>query len=97
MIQDLLNTEIETLKEKFASQVTDPAHKEALIRMTTDLTRLPIKMMAGEDVSLLVASLKAVAAMRGVSFSLQTSAAVQQAWTNIITKVVSAALVGAIA
>lgn len=91
-IEDIVKEEVSKLTDSINSQINDPAQKAAIVAMTTDLAMLPIRMARGEDVSVIVASLKAEAAMRGVASALKAQAAVQQAWINIVTKVIMTAI-----
>lgn len=94
-IEDIVKEEVNKLTDSINSQITDPAQKAAIVAMTTDLAMLPIRMSRGEDVSVIVAALKAEAAMRGVASAMKAQAAVQQAWINIVTKVITSVLVAA--
>lgn len=89
---DIVKEEIEKLKGSLEGQIKDPAQKLAIAAMVQDLAMLPMRMARGEDVSVVVASLKAEAAMRGVATAMQAQAATQQAWFNILTRVIGAAL-----
>ena len=91
-IEDIVKEEVKNLTDSLNSQITDPAQKAAIIAMTNDLAMLPVRMARGEDVSIIMSSLQAEAAMRGVASALKAQAAVQQAWINIITKVIFTAL-----
>lgn len=91
-IEDIVKEEVNNLTKQINSQINDPAQKAAVVAMINDLAMLPIKMARGEDVEVITASLKAEAAMRGVASALKAQAAVQQAWINIVTKVIVAAL-----
>ncbi len=91
-IEDIVKSEVDNLIKDLDSQITDPVQKLAIATMTADLAMIPIRMARGEDVTHVMASLKAEAAMRGVTASLKAQAAVQQAWMNIIFKILTAAL-----
>lgn len=91
-IEDIVKDEVAKLIHDLDGQITDPVQKAAIAAMTTDLAMLPIRMARGEDVTFIVASLKAEAALRGVSASLKAQAAMQQAWMNIVYKVVAIAI-----
>lgn len=90
--EDIVKEEVSKLTDAINSQITDPAQKAAIVAMTTDLAMLPIRMARGEDVEVQMAVLKAEAAMRGVTSALKAQKAVQDAWMNIITKVIIVAL-----
>ncbi len=92
-LDDILKDEVDRLKSTLEGQINDPAQKAAIAAMVNDLAMLPIRMARGEDVSVQLASLKAEAAVRGFSAVLKAQAATQQAWMNIITKIIGAALV----
>jgi len=91
-IEDIVKDEVNKLTESLNSQITDPVQKAAIIAMTADLAMIPVRMARGEDVSALMASLQAEAAMRGVTNALKAQAAVQQAWINVVTKIIFTAL-----
>ena len=93
-IESLIKQEIDDLRQGLENQITDPVERTAVAQMVSDLAMIPIWMSRGEDMTLLVSNIKAEAAMRGVSFTIKSQAAVQQAWSNILTKVVSAAVSG---
>ena len=95
-LSKLIKDELDTLVGKLEGQITDPAQKQAIINMTRDLAMVPIFLARGEDVSLILDNLKAEAALRGLTLSLKAQAAVQQAWINVLSKIVMGALVGAI-
>jgi len=96
-IKDLVKSEVADFLKTMDSQVHNPAERAALARMATDLSMLPIRMAAGEDVSLLFKSIKAETLLRGDAFSLKTQAAAQKVWINIITKIATAVIAGALA
>lgn len=91
-IEDIIRDEINAAKHTIESQITDPTQKAAILAMTHDLAMLPIRMAKGEDITLLMASLKAEAALRALSVSMKSQALVQQIWINIVTKVIGVAL-----
>lgn len=91
-IKDIVKTEVDKLITSLEGEIKDPSTRAAIARMTNDMALLPVRISQGEDVSVLFASLQAEAAMRGVASSLKAQALVQQAWMNIITKVISIAL-----
>jgi len=91
-IEDIVKAETELLIATLQGQIDDPAQKLAIAQMTADLAMIPIKMARGEDTTLLFQSLQAEAALRGVTVSLKAQEAVQQAWMNIILKIIAAAL-----
>lgn len=91
-IEDIVKEEAQKLIVSLESQVSDPVQKAAIAAMTNDLAMIPIRMARGEDVSLLLQSLQAEAAVRGVGATLKAQAAMQQAWINVITKVITVAL-----
>lgn len=91
-IKTIVSEEVNKLMASIDGQVTDPAQRAAMVRMTTDLADLPRRMALGEDVSLLFDSLKAEAALRGHAFAMKAQAAAQQAWVNIIFRLATAAL-----
>lgn len=91
-IEDIVKAEAQKLIDALEGEVNDPIERAAVAAMTNDLAMLPIRMARGEDVSLLVQSLKAEAAARGVAVSMRAQAAMQQAWINIVVKVLSATL-----
>lgn len=89
----IVKEEIDKMVSSLQGQISDPAEKQSLALMAIDLANLPIRMARGEDVSLLLDSLKAEAMLRGVRTSLKAQAAVQQAWTNILIRIVTTALI----
>lgn len=91
-IKDIVKDEVAKLVTSLEGEITDPATRAAVARMTNDMAMLPVRMAQGEDVTVLFASLQAEAAMRGVATSLKAQKLVQQAWINILTKVISIAL-----
>lgn len=88
-ITQALKEEIEVLKERALKEITDPVQKAKLAEMTADFAMLPIRMARGEDITLLAASLKAELAARGVASTMKLSAMAQQAWMNIVVKVLT--------
>lgn len=95
-IEDIVKQELAGLKGQLESQISDPAEKAAVYAMTQHLAMIPIRLARGEDVTIAVKNLQAEAALRGVSLSMRAQAAVQQAWMNIIFKILGTALVAAI-
>lgn len=91
-IKDIVKDEVNKLIVSLEGEIKDPGTRAAIARMTNDMAMLPVRMSQGEDVSVLFASLQAEAAMRGVAASLKAQTLVQQAWINILTKVISIAL-----
>lgn len=91
-IKLIVKEEVDKLVASLEGQIQDSATRAAIVRMTNDMAMLPIRMSQGEDVTVLFASLQAEAAMRGVAASLKAQALVQQAWINILTRVISIAL-----
>lgn len=91
-IEIIIKEEVDKLVASLDSQISDPAQKADIAQMTIDLASIPIRMARGEDVSLLLDSLKAEALMRGVRNSFKAQAAAQQAWMNIILRIVTIAL-----
>lgn len=91
-IEEIVREEANKLILNLQGQIDDPALKAAIAQMTTDLAMIPIRMARGEDTTLVFQSLQAEAAMRGVSVSLKAQEAVQQAWMNIILKIIATAL-----
>ena len=91
-LETIVKEETEKLIATLNGQIDDPAQRLAIAQMTTDLAMLPIRMARGEDTRLVFQSLQAEAAMRGVSASFKAQEAVQQAWMNIILKIIATAL-----
>jgi hypothetical protein len=91
-IKQIVKEEVDKLVASLEGQIQDSATRAAIVRMTNDMAMLPVRMSQGEDVTVLFASLQAEAAMRGVSASLKAQTLVQQAWINILTRVISIAL-----
>jgi len=91
-IEDIVKDEVNKLITSLDGQVTDPVQKSAIIRMTADMAMIPIRMARGEDVTNVINSLKAEAALRGVTNSLKAQAAMQQAWMNVIIRIITTAL-----
>lgn len=91
-IEEVLKEEIANAKALIANQITDPVQKQAVLAMTQDLAMMPIRMAKGEDVSFLMDSLKAEAALRALSISFKSQAIVQQIWMNVVTKIIGIAL-----
>ncbi|MCB1712908.1 MAG: hypothetical protein KDH96_10635 [Candidatus Riesia sp.] len=78
------------------ANMTDPAQKLALAQMTNDMAMIPIRLARGEDVTLLIKSLQAESMLRGLTLALKSQTAVQQAWMNVIVRIISTALVSAV-
>jgi len=91
-IEDIVKAEADALIAKLEGTIEDPEQKAAVAQMTADLAMIPIRMARGEDTTLAFQSLQAEAALRGMSASLQAQKAVQEAWMNIIIKVIATAL-----
>lgn len=91
-IDDIVKDEVGKMVIDLNHQISDPVQKAAIVAMTADLAMIPIRLARGEDVTNLLASLKAEAAIRGVTASLKAQATVQQAWMNIILRIVTTAL-----
>jgi hypothetical protein len=89
---EILKEEINKVIASIEGQISDPVQKQAVIRMTMQLSALPARMARGEDVTAVFSSLQAEAALRGVSATLKAQKAFQDAWMNIIFRVVSVAL-----
>lgn len=94
-IEEIIKDEAEKLLAGLEGQIDDPAQKAAIVRMTTDLSMIPIRMARGEDTTRLFRSLQAEAALRGVTASNKAQALVQDAWMNIILKIITTALAAA--
>lgn len=95
-LEAIIKQEIDDLRLGLDNQISDPVERAAVAQMASDLAMIPIWMSRGEDMSLLLLNIKAEAALRGVSFSLKSQNAVKQAWMNVLTKVLSAAITGAL-
>lgn len=95
-LEDIVKEEIANLGKTLEAQVADPAERAAIIQMTNDLAMLPVKMAAGQDVTLILKSLQAEAALRGSSFAMRSQLAVQNAWINIVSRILMGALVAAV-
>jgi hypothetical protein len=91
-IEEMIKQETALLIAQLEDQINDPQQKLAIAEMSADLAMLPVRMARGEDVTLLAKSLQAEAALRGVTTSLKAQATVQQAWINIVVKIIAAAL-----
>ena len=91
-LEDILKEEVNKLTASLEGQITDPVQKAAIVRVTTDLAMIPVRMARGEDVTHIVNSLKAEVALRGVTGSMKAQAAMQQAWMNVIIRIVTAVL-----
>ena len=96
-IKELVENEVKTLKEGLEAQVNDPEERAAIAMMMNDLAMVPIWMAEGTDMSLLLGNLKAEAALRGVTFTVRAENLVKKAWINVLTRVIGAAISGAIA
>jgi len=96
-IKDVVKSEVSDFLKTMDGQIHDPAERAALARMANDLALLPIRMAAGEDVTILAKSIKAETLLRGDAFSLKTQAAAQKVWMNVLTKVLGAIIAGALA
>jgi len=95
-IQAILKQEVSSLGTTLTDQVTDPAEKLAIAQCLERLAAVPLMLARGEDPSIIVTNVKAELALRGVKHAFQAQAAVQQAWTNVIIKVVGAVIAAAV-
>ncbi len=95
-LDQLIKDELSNLKSQLDAQISDPQEKIALMQMSNDLALLPIRMARGEDVTIAVNNLKAEMALRGVKHSLKAQTLVQQAWLNIVFKIIGVAVAAAI-
>lgn len=93
-LDDIVKGEIDTLIKTLEGQVTDPAERIAIAAMVNDLALLPVRMAQGQNVEMIMASIQAEAALRGSSFTMRAQLAVQQAWLNIVGKLIGAAISG---
>lgn len=94
-LEQEIAAELQQLQQTFEAQVADPALRLAFAQMTADLALLPVRMARGEDVTELVAALKAEALNRALEQRVRAEAAAQQVWINVITRVLVGAISGA--
>lgn len=88
-LEQILKEELKALQEQALKEITDPAQKAKLAEMTADFAMLPVRLARGEDITLLTSSLKAEMAARGVASAMKMSAMAQQAWMNIIVRILT--------
>lgn len=91
-IEDIAREEAAMLIATLATQITNPNELAAVSQMTSDMAMIPIRMAKGEDVALLIESLRAEAEMRGVATSLRAKTALQQVWANVILRILTTVL-----
>lgn len=91
-IEKIAREEVDSIIASLKGEFSDPSQRKALEMIAKDLATLPLLVAKGQDVQLLFDSLKAELALRGSTMALKAQAVVQQAWTNIITKVLAALL-----
>jgi hypothetical protein len=89
-IEKIAKEEVQNVIASLKGGFTDPAQKKALEDIAKDLATLPLLMAKGEDVKLLFDSLKAELALRGSTVALKAQTIVQQAWTNLLVRILTA-------
>ena len=89
---DDLKAELERLRAQLVNEVADPAHRIAIAQMTTDLAMLPVRLARGEDVTALLASLKAEGLNRGLALVTRSQALVLQSWITVLSRILFGAL-----
>lgn len=93
-IEDLVRDELRKLHDDVAWQVQDPAVRAALAQMTADLATIPIRMARGEDVTSLVAALKAEGVNRALAHRINVEAAAHRAWINVLQRILFGVVTG---
>lgn len=96
-LEEIIRDELRKLQQEVAWNVGNPAEQLALAAMATDLALVPVRMARGEDVTAIVAALKAEGANRMLTHRIRVEAAAQRAWLNAIQRIVLGVLTGAIA
>lgn len=87
-LNEIVKGEIELLLSNIKGSAKGPEEVEAMNRISRNMAMLPIWIASGLDVTDLVKDMKAEALLRGVAFTLESQALAQQAWMNVLTKVV---------
>lgn len=94
-VEDVLRDELRKLQATLTTDVTDPAERIAIAQMTADLALIPVRMARGEDVTSLLAALKAEGMNRALALRTRAEAAAQQAWINVISRLLFGVLTAA--
>lgn len=95
-IEEILKEEIGNFKTQLEAQITDPVERQALADIANDLAMIPIRLSRGENVDIALKNLKAELALRGVKHAIKAQTLVQQAWMNVIFKVIGAVITAAV-
>lgn len=96
-LEEVVRDELRKLQETLTLDVTDPAERVAIAQMTADLALIPVRLARGEDVTGLVAALKAEGMNRALALRTRAEAAAQQAWINVISRLLFGVITQAVA
>lgn len=90
--KNIVETEINSLLKEMEGETHGPEEQEFLTRTTRNMAMLPIWMAQGADVDTLINDMKAEGMLRGVTLTLKAQSRAQQAWFNIITKIIATSI-----
>ncbi len=93
-VESILLDELHQLLAGARAQVSDPAEAAALVAMATDAAMIPLRAARGEDVTPLVAALRAEALNRALTHRTKAEVLARDAWMRTVTRLVGVALTG---
>lgn len=96
-VEALLRDELQKIKADMLHGVTDLAQQKAIADMASDLAAMPMRLLRGEDVSSLMASLKAESLNRSLDVRTRAHMAAQEAWARMVNRVLMLILSAALA
>lgn len=91
-IKSVVEDELKSLLGSIKGEINSPENQEAMTRMSRNMAMLPIWIAQNEDVTDLVKDMQAESLVRGVAFTLKSQSMAQQAWLNVLTKVITTAI-----
>jgi len=95
-IEQAVRDELAKLGATIIGDVSDPGQRLAVAQMAADLAMIPTRMARGEDVTSLLAALKAEGLNRDLALRTRAETAAQQAWINVIGRLLAGVLTAAV-
>jgi hypothetical protein len=93
-VESILLDELHQVVGGLKSQISDPAEMAAVAAMAQDAAMIPMRAARGEDVTPLVAALRAEALNRAMTHRVRAETLARDAWMRTVSRMVGAALAG---
>ncbi len=90
--EEIVRQEVHRAVEALHDIAESPEAKAAVAAMAADIALLPMRIARGENTAVLASALRAEALNRSVELRARAQQVAQQAWTQIVWRLVSLAL-----